>query len=171
MSNIYVCALSRLEETVEQTSARYLVSAINPWSIPRTPKGVDAANHLRLAINDIEAPHGDLVHPEPHHIEKLIDFAEYWNKDGPLVVHCLAGISRSTASAYIIACALNRDVAESTIAQTLRRASTSARPNALMIELADTLLGRDGRMIAAIETLSPGAATMEADTFLLPSCF
>lgn len=170
-TSIHVCALSRLRETVTRTSARYVVSAINPWSIPETPAGVADEDHLRLAINDITIPHRDLVHPEPHHIEALVRFACRWNRNGPLVVHCLAGISRSSASAYIANCALNPEVAEADIARNLRRASPTAAPNLLMVALADDLLARNGRMIAAIEGLSRPVATLEAETFSLPSVF
>lgn len=170
-ATIYVCPLSRLEETVGSTGARYVITAINPWSIPATPAGVLDENHLRVAINDIDAPHGELVHPEAHHIERIIRFAERWNRDGPLVVHCLAGISRSSAAAFITACTLNPTTDETVVATALRTASNTARPNPLMINLADRLLERRGRMIAAIEALSPGAATMEAGTFSFPSCF
>lgn len=170
-TDIHVCSLSRLEETVEQTGARYVVSAINPWAIPETPTRVDGNNHLKMAINDIDAPHGDLVHPETSHIKHLIDFAKRWNKDGPLVIHCLAGISRSSASAFIVACTLNGDASEAVIALALRQASETAHPNPLMIRLADELLERDGRMIAAIQALPPSAATMEANTYSIASCF
>ncbi len=170
-TDIHICSLSRLEETVVRTGARYVVSAINPWSIPETPPSVDDDNHLRMAINDIDAPHGDLIHPDTSHITQLIDFANRWNKDGPLVIHCLAGISRSSASAFIVACTLNSHAPETSIANALRKASTTAHPNLLMVRLADNLLNRDGRMIAAIEALSPSAATMEAKTYSIASCF
>lgn len=171
VSDIYVCSLARLNETVERSGARYVVSAINPWSIPETPATVSDANHLRLAINDIDAPHANLVHPESHHIETLVAFARQWAQDGPLVIHCLAGISRSTASAFIIACTLNQNANETDIALSLRKASETAQPNALMVALADRILGRDGRMVAAIKNMSSSAAAMEAETFSIPSCY
>ena len=89
VSDIYVCSLARLNETVERSGARYVVSAINPWSIPETPARVSDANHLRLAINDIDAPHANLVHPESHHIETLVAFARQWSQDGPIVAMSL----------------------------------------------------------------------------------
>ena len=168
-TDIYICALSRLEETVGKTGARHVVSAINPWSIPATPADVPQDNHLKLAINDIDVPHPNLVHPEAHHIEPLVGFIRRWNRDGPLVVHCLAGISRSTASAFTAACILNPTADERIIAKRLEQASATARPNALMTRLADEILGRNGRMIAAIEALTPKLATSEAATFSIPS--
>lgn len=169
MSTIYVCPLARLQQTVTETRARYVVTAINPWSIPETPAGVAPDNHLKLAINDINEPRRDLIHPDPHHIEQLIAFAKRWNHDGPIVAHCLAGISRSSASAFIIACALSGRANEMDIARRMRSASKTAQPNQLMVRHADDLLARNGRMIAAIEALPPPVATLEANLFSIPS--
>jgi len=49
----------------------------------------------------------------------------------------------------------------------LRRASPSATPNARIVSLADRLLGRNGRMIAAIENIGQGVFTGEAAPFRL----
>ena len=59
-----------------------------------------------------------------------------------MLIHCFAGVSRSTAAAFIAACALapNRD--EATIARALRAASPTATPNARLVALADAALGR-----------------------------
>ncbi|MFZ0528573.1 MAG: protein tyrosine phosphatase, partial [Xanthobacteraceae bacterium] len=53
------------------------------------------------------------------------------------------------------------------IAQALRRASPTATPNRRIVSIADRLLGRDGRMIAAIETIGRGALAAEATPFRL----
>ena len=66
------------------------------------------------------------------------------------MVHCYAGISRSTAGAFVTACALNPQRDEMTIARALRDASPTATPNIRIVSLADRMLGRDGRMVAAI---------------------
>ena len=67
-----------------------------------------------------------------------------------LLIHCWAGISRSSAAAYAIACDRNPGF-ERDIAIELRRRSPSATPNRLMVRLADDLLQRDGRMVEAID--------------------
>ncbi|MFZ3337905.1 MAG: protein tyrosine phosphatase, partial [Xanthobacteraceae bacterium] len=85
----------------------------------------------------------------------------------PIVIHCYAGISRSTASAFVSVCALNPARDENSIAQALRRASPTATPNIRIVSLADKLLDRDGRMIAAIETIGRGALAAEATPFRL----
>ena len=68
---------------------------------------------------------------------KLIDFARGWDRAAPLVVHCYAGISRSTAGAFVAACALNPGRAELRIAQELRRRSDTASPNRRIVSIAD----------------------------------
>jgi predicted protein tyrosine phosphatase len=84
-----------------------------------------------------------------------------------MVVHCYAGISRSTAGAFISACALNPQRDEAMIAWSIRRASPTAMPNRRLVSLADRLLGRGGRMIAAIEAIGPGNGAAEAHPFRL----
>ena len=98
---------------------------------------------------------------------QLVEFVQRWDRKAPMVIHCYAGISRSTASAFASICALSPHRDERSIAQALRRASPTATPNTRIVSLADRLLGRDGRMIAAIETIGPGAFAAEAEPFRL----
>jgi predicted protein tyrosine phosphatase len=84
-----------------------------------------------------------------------------------MVVHCYAGISRSTAAAYTAACALNPARDEQQIAWDIRRASRTARPNARIVTIADRLLKRRGRMTHAIETIGPGHVAEEGVPFRL----
>ena len=60
-----------------------------------------------------------------------------------------------------------RSATSSSIAQALRRASPTATPNIRIVSLADRLLGRDGRMVAAIETIGRGYLAEEAAPFRL----
>jgi predicted protein tyrosine phosphatase len=160
-----------MPQLVVETRARHLITVINQLSIPPTPAAVPADGHLRLAMNDITSPQDGLVHPNDTHIQALIAFAREWNRQGPLVVHCWAGISRSTAAAFITLCTLNEPGTERHFAQALRAASATATPNALMVEIADDLLGAKGRMIDAIEEIGVGEMAMGAKPFVLPSHF
>jgi predicted protein tyrosine phosphatase len=65
------------------------------------------------------------------------------------------------------ACALSAARTELAIAQELRRASPTATPNARIVSLADDMLGRDGRMIAAIESIGRGMMAEEGHPFRL----
>ena len=83
------------------------------------------------------------------------------------MVHCYAGISRSTAGAFVTACALNPQRDETTIARALRAASPTATPNRRIVALADQMLGRNGRMVTAIESIGPGMAAYASEPFRL----
>ena len=107
------------------------------------------------------------VAPAEEHVGDLLRFVRSWDRANPLVVHCYAGISRSTAGAYIAACALNPRRDEWAIARALRSASATATPNSRLVALADRVLGRDGRMVAAIDAIGRGEIAYEADPFRL----
>jgi predicted protein tyrosine phosphatase len=162
---IHVCSLARLHETVAETGARHVVSLVAREDVVSRPAAVAAENHLWLQLHDISEPLEGYVIPESEHIEQLIAFVRRWPRDTPMVVHCYAGISRSTAAAYVALCALNPPGYEQAIARALRRASPTATPNARIVALGDDLLGRDGRMIAAIVAIGQGALAPEGVPF------
>ncbi|HEY4855166.1 MAG TPA: protein-tyrosine phosphatase family protein [Xanthobacteraceae bacterium] len=164
---IYVCPLARLHETVHQTGARHIVTMLKDTDRVERPNHILQTNHLVLGMDDICSPIDGYVIPSDEQIERLISFVRAWDRAKPLVVHCYAGISRSTAGAYVAACALNTQRSEFAIAQELRRASATATPNGRIVSLADEILGRDGRMVAAIEAIGRGALAYEADPFRL----
>jgi predicted protein tyrosine phosphatase len=164
---IHVCSLARLYETVEDTGARHVVSLIGGEARVERPILIAPENHLVLRLHDISAPLDGYIVPEEEHVVDLLDFVLRWDRRAPLVVHCFAGISRSTASAFASVCALNPRRDEANIARALRRASPTATPNARIVSLADRLLGRQGRMIAAIQTIGRGELAYEATPFRL----
>ncbi len=164
---IHVCSLARLRETVDGTGARHIISLIGDEATIDRPISVDPENHLWLRLHDISEPLDGYILPEEQHVLDLLTFVRGWDRRAPLVVHCYAGISRSTASAFTAVCALNPHRDEQIIAQALRRASPTATPNIRIVSLADRLLGRDGRMIAAIETIGRGAMAIEGTPFRL----
>ena len=164
---IHVCSLARLQETVEDTGARHVVSLIGDEAMVLRPHGIRPEHHLRLRLHDFSAPLDGYIMPGEEHVADLIRFVRDWDRRAPLVVHCYMGISRSTASAYASVCALNPRRNEAAIAQALRRASPTATPNIRIVTLADKLLGRDGRMVAAIETIGRGVIADEAMPFRL----
>src|ERR1700724_2348143 len=159
---IHVCSLARLHETIEDTGARHVVSLIGDEANLVRPRSVTADNHLWLRLHDISAPLDGYIMPGEEHIADLIRFVRGWDRRAPMVVHCYMGISRSTASAYASVCALNPRRDEASIAQALRRASPTATPNIRIVYLADKLLGRVGRMGAAVESIGRGDFVQEA---------
>jgi predicted protein tyrosine phosphatase len=163
---IIVCPLALLEETVRSSGARHVVTLLAD-GVPPTPAGIEQTNHLVIDVDDISEPLEDHLLPELHHIERLLDFARGWDRSTPMVIHCFAGISRSTAAAFAAACAHAPERDEAEIARMLRAASPSATPNRRIVALADLLLGREGRMIAAIEAIGRGLPAYAGEPFML----
>ena len=164
---IHVCSLARLHETVATTGARHVVSLLARDANLMRPAAIAPENHLWLQLHDISAPLEGYVTPEAEHVEQLIAFVRRWPRDTPLVMHCYAGVSRSTAAAFVSVCALSPASDERAVARALRRASPTATPNIRIVRLADHLLVRRGRMIKAIEAIGPGVIVGEAAPFRL----
>src|SRR5262249_41001721 len=164
---IHVCSLARLHETVEETGASHVVTLLNDRHLVARPNGIPAERHLILGMDDICEPIDGYVCPAEEHVADLIDFVRGWNRNAPMVVHCYAGVSRSTAGAFVSACALNPQRAEAAIAWSIRHASPTATPNRRLVSLADRVLGRDGRMLAAIDAIGLGVGAVEGHPFRL----
>lgn len=167
--NIYVGPLSVVTNSVQTLGVGYLVTLMNDQAMIETPEQIAPKRHLRLVMNDISEPQPGLVPPSDSHVQELIDFVVAWDRRLPMLIHCWAGISRSTAAAFITLCALNPRIEERRIAQTLRSASPTATPNRRLILLADGLLKRGGRMTKAVDAIGRGETTMEGALFQLPA--
>jgi predicted protein tyrosine phosphatase len=162
---IHVCPLSKLGATVTASGARHVITLVNVATEVSRPEGIEAGDHLFVGISDIVEPLEGHVLPAQSHVEELLAFASRWDRTKPLVIHCYAGVSRSTAAAYVIACAIDpaRDEMEAALA--LRAASPTATPNPLMVAIADRHLRREGRMIAAIAAIGRGVDCFEGVPF------
>ncbi|WP_428644374.1 tyrosine phosphatase family protein [Roseibium sp.] len=165
---LHVCSLSKLPETIAETGAKSLVTLINAEMAVPTPEGIRPDRHLFLAFNDIAQPVDGLVPPSERHVEDFLAFVRAWDRQAPLVIHCWAGISRSTAGAYVAACALRPEADEYRLAALLREKSPSATPNTRIVAMGDKLLGREGRMIDAIRGIGRGANAFEGSPFVMP---
>ena len=147
--------------TIARIGARHLVSVIDAEFLPDTPSAIRRDRHLKLDMHDITEVQSGLTPPAAEHVAELLDFVQRWDKDAPLLIHCFAGISRSTAAAFIALCALSPRIPEDNIAAALRRSSDTAIPNRLFVALADKALGRDGRMVAALHTMASHRVAVE----------
>lgn len=166
---IHVCSLNSLDRVIAAHAPSHLVTLINTDMMIATPAGIEPARHLRLGMNDIVAPMDGYVAPESRHIEELVAFACAWDRAQPMAIHCWAGISRSTAAAYAAMCALNPHADEREVAWLLRAASPTATPNGRIVALADAVLGRNGRMTAAVAEIGRGEMALEGAPFALPA--
>lgn len=158
MGTIVVAPLGKIAELAVRHRCREMVSLVAPKQGFHRPAVIDAARHLVVGVNDIAfAGTGNLVAPSDEHVSAIIDFAGGWNRQAPLLVHCMMGVSRSPAAALIAALAVMPDQDDHELAQRLRRASVQATPNARLIEIGDHMLSRHGRLIAAVKAIGRGA--------------
>ena len=162
---IHVCSLAALPSTVKAVGASHILTVMANVDQVQRPASVLPANHLKVQMDDITAAMDGYIHPAEEHVQDLIRFVQRWDRRAPLVVHCYAGISRSTASAFAAACMLNPHRDEVAIARQIRAASPIAQPNRLIVSLADKALGRDGRMLRALDEMGPGSMTVEGRPF------
>jgi predicted protein tyrosine phosphatase len=162
---IHVCSLAALPETVRLTGASHVLTIMANVEQVQRPETIRPENHLKVSVDDITEQLEGFVAPCERHVTQVLDFVRGWDRAAPLVIHCYAGISRSTASAFAAACALNPHRDELMIAKAIRAASPIASPNRLIVSLADKALGRDGRMLRALDEMGPGSMTVEGRPF------
>ena len=151
---IYVCSLAELPVLMADLRPTHIVSMLGDDPFPATPEWLATDRHLKLRFHDIAEPIPGFLVPQVEHLEALITFGTAWNKAGPLIIHCYAGVSRSTAAALTILCLYNQG-REEKAAQVLRERAPHAQPNQLMIAIADRLLRCDGRLVNAVNTFGP----------------
>ncbi len=149
---IYVCSLAELPALTAGLRPTHIVSMLGDELFPATPEWLATDRHLKLRFHDIAEPIPGFLAPQVEHLEALITFGTTWNKAGPLIIHCYAGVSRSTAAALTILCLYNQG-REEKAAQVLRERAPHAQPNQLMIAIADRLLRCDGRLVDAVNTI------------------
>jgi predicted protein tyrosine phosphatase len=150
---LIICSLASLPEVLAQRQPSHLITLLGPdWMIDEVGE-VGRGRHLRITVDDIHEPMPGLIAPEAADVERALAFARAWDGDAPMVVHCFAGVSRSSATALAIACERNPDTPEQEIALLLRRLAPHAFPNRRITAIADQLLGRRGRLIHAVEAM------------------
>ena len=111
------------------------------------PKGYEnAARRLRWLIADVVTEEG----ATEADIRRILNLAEELRSEsGTILIHCEAGISRSTATALIIyACWLGRGREDEAMRRVIAQRPFSS-PNRRMVALADQLLALDGRLLKA----------------------
>ena len=164
---IIVCGLNAVQAQVDKHGVGRVVSLLGPDTPHRNFDGIVSDSHLKLTFHDVVEMMDGFSAPKATDAEKLIGFIETWDQKKPMLIHCWAGISRSTASAYTALCMLRPKADEEELAFELRAASPSATPNRLIISYTDKLLGRQGRMSRAIEKIGRGENAFEGTPFIL----
>ncbi len=168
MSRILVTPLSAVPNVIRTHKPSHLVTLLSPEHMIETPKGFREDRHLRLGVNDIVDIRAGENPPARAHIEALLAFTRSWPADDPILVHCWAGVSRSMAATYTILCDRLGPGSELAAAWAIRNRAPHAYPNALLVQYADELLDRQGRMIDAIKSIGAGEVVAEGTIVEFP---
>jgi predicted protein tyrosine phosphatase len=167
ISQLTICGLDELD----YHSARgvtHVLSILDPeWPEPESFWAYDPHHRTTLHFHDVIEPGPNLVPPQRDHVEAILNFGRSLaadaaeRRDTHLLVHCHAGVSRSTAAVAMLLAQAHPDNNEDAMFARLLGLRSQAWPNSLMIKIADELLERQGRLSAALRKLY--ARQMETD--------
>ena len=160
-----VSPLRHVEQAMVTHKPSHVMTLLAPDADHPLCADIPQDQRLILKFHDIVSATPGLLPPSREVVQAILDFGNGWDRTSPMLIHCFAGISRSTAAAYILACAASAPGQEADIAQRLRAASATATPNILMVAFADNLLERDGAMVAAARNIGRGADAFEGVPF------
>ena len=85
--------------------------------------------------------------PRLQDVQRILDFTSQLPARAKVLVHCRAGISRSTATAYAILCQHTKPGKEMDNLLHVQSLRDLVMPNRLIVELADKALNRNGAML------------------------
>ncbi len=155
VSLLTICGIEELPEHGPR-AVTHVLSLLDPtWPELTSFASYGAHNRTTLRFHDIIDPDPGMTMPTPDHVREILAFgsaleAEAEAKPRHLLVHCHAGISRSTAAMLSLMAQVNPDEAEDQLFARLREIRPQAWPNSAMVGFADEQLGREGRLVAAL---------------------
>ena len=152
---IAVCGLDELAGHCA-TGATHVLSILDPeWPVPEAFGQYGEHARLELRFHDIIVPTPGQVLPERTHVEQILQFGRGLNAEpgASLLVHCHAGISRSTAAMTLILAQAIADAPAADVLGAVHGIREKAWPNILMVEMGDEMLGRGGSLVAATHAL------------------
>ena len=150
-SVLTICGLEELDSH-SANGVSHVLSILDPdWPEPAAFRAFDPHLRTTLYFNDEIEPRPGVVLPDRAHIETILAFGRDVGADlRHLLIHCHAGISRSTAAMTMILAQAFPHESEDAIVDRLSRIRPQAWPNSRMIGFADELLGRNGRLSTAV---------------------
>jgi predicted protein tyrosine phosphatase len=154
---ITVCGIEELDGH-GTTGASHVLSILDPNHPALEVFGTFGEHErLELRFDDIIDDIPGKQMPQIAHVAQILafgrDLAAEPGSAAHLLVHCHAGISRSTAAMALILAQALPDHPEAEILTMVHGIREKAWPNLRLIELGDALLGRHGRLIRATHAL------------------
>ena len=138
--------------------ASHVLSILDPdHPVPEAFGAFGEHEKLELRFHDIIDETPGLLAPQPAHVEAILalgrDLLSQPAGTMRLLVHCHAGISRSTASMVLILAQALPDLAAGVVVQRVHSIREKAWPNLRLVEIGDALLGRGGTLVEATHAL------------------
>jgi len=160
--DLSICGVDELQGRLKRFKPTHVISISDPVDRPLDfPSAIDV---LRLAFWDIQNLSGFVSqmvsyeerdhYPIADHAEAILGFGRNIPKSGKLLIHCWAGVSRSTAAAMLVICQRNPGHEQSAF-RLVKSLRPQAAPNRLIVKHGDRLLKAGGRMLAALDAANP----------------
>ena len=144
-----ICGLDELDGH-QGRGVTHVLSILDPeWPEPAAFQAFDPHFRTTLRFHDAIEPDPGVLLPQKADVEAILAFGRGASEGPRLLIHCHAGISRSTAATLMIMAQAHPHEAEDAIAERLIKIRPQAWPNSRMITFADELLDRRGRLVAA----------------------
>ncbi len=156
ISLLTICGIDELPDHGPR-AVTHVLSLLDPnWPELTGFQGYGVHSRTTLRFHDAINPGPGLTLPTREHVGEILGFGGQIAAEAPgqaerhLLVHCHAGISRSTAAMISLLAQASPDETEDRLFERVRQIRPQAWPNSLMIGFADDLLGREGRLVAAL---------------------
>ncbi|MCB8881830.1 protein-tyrosine-phosphatase [Acidisoma cellulosilytica] len=134
-------------------AATHVLSILDPdHPVPEAFGQYGEHAKLELRFHDIIDPQPGMILPSEADVAAILAFGRQMQAEVPaarLLVHCHAGISRSTAAMALIIAQAMPETAAAAVLEQVHGLREKTWPNLRMIELGDRALGRRGSLVAA----------------------
>jgi|SRR5579871_5961612 len=152
-TDLTVCGLDELDGHSGR-GVTHVLSILDPgWPEPAAFRAYDSHARATFRFHDAIEPGLGVVLPPKADVEAILAFGREAGGERHLLIHCHAGISRSTAAMLMILAQAHPQESEDAAAETLLAIRPQAWPNSRMIGFADEILGRKGRLSAAVSRI------------------
>lgn len=151
--DITVCGIEELSGYCE-AGVSHVLSILDPdYPEPPAVRAFTAGARLELRFHDVIDDREGVVAPQAAHVARLLAFGrgllEEASPGAHLLVHCHAGVSRSTAATAVLLAQARPDRPAAEALAEVVRIRPYAWPNLRVLELGDALLGLGGELVAA----------------------
>ena len=152
-TDLTVCGLDELDGHSDR-GVTHVLSILDPgWPEPAAFESFDPHFRATFHFHDAIEPDPGVVMPERSDVDRILAFGREAGDERHLLIHCHAGISRSTAAMLMILAQAHPTETEEAIVDRLLAIRPQAWPNSRMVAFADESLGRGGRLLAAVSRI------------------